>query len=90
MSMGTIAARKFRDVVGNVRRVLAIELLAATQGLEFLKPLKPAKPLTGVVNALRQKVKPWDGDRYMAPDIEAADALIAEGNLLELVGFQLH
>lgn len=84
VSMGTIAARQFRDVVVNTRRVLAIELLAAVQGLEFVKPLQPAKALIGVVDRVRKDVPAWSGDRYMAPDIESAERLIRSGELIEL------
>ncbi len=84
VSMGTIAARQFRDVTINSRRVLAIELLAAVQGLEFLKPRKPALALQGVVAKVREVVEPWHEDRYMASDIVAAEELIESGCLLEL------
>ena len=84
VSMGTIAARQFRDVVHNSRRVLAIELLAAAQGLALLDP-KAAKALLPVQDLLREKVGPWNEDRYMAPDIEAADELIRSGRILTAV-----
>lgn len=84
VSMGTIAARQFREVVTNVRRVLAVELLAAAQGIH-LNPdgHKPAKALQKPLALLREKVAPWDTDRYMADDIEAAEALICSGALIE-------
>lgn len=82
VSMGTIASRQFRDVVANVRRVLAIELLAAAQGLHLLEP-QPAKALQKPTALLREKVAPWDEDRYMADDIEAAEALISSGVLVK-------
>lgn len=88
VSMGTIAARQFRDVVANVRRVLAIELLSACQGLEYLDE-KTAPALQPVVALLRDKVPAWDRDRYMAPDIAAAEALIQSGALLEAANNQL-
>jgi histidine ammonia-lyase len=85
VSMGTIAARQFRQVVENTRKVLAIELLASVQGLDFLSPLKPAKPLIPAVEALRTRVPHWGEDRYMAPDIEEAVRLIKSGLLLSAV-----
>ncbi|CAM2067871.1 histidine ammonia-lyase [Sulfidibacter corallicola] len=84
VSMGTIAARQFRAVVTNVRRVLAIELLAASQGLNLI-PEKPALALQGVVDLVRAEVAPWDRDRYMASDIQKAEALIGSGNMIAAV-----
>ncbi|XP_014772983.2 histidine ammonia-lyase [Octopus bimaculoides] len=78
VSMGGFAARKALNVVENVEQVLAIELLAACQGLEFLKPLKPTKPIEEVYKLVRSVVAPWDRDRYMAPDINAATKLLKE------------
>ena len=83
VSMGTISARQFRDVVQNSYRVLAVELLAAVQGLNLLEPLKPARPLQGVVDLVRETFKPWTQDRYMAPEIRNAEALIRSGKMLE-------
>ena len=82
VSMGTIAARQFRDVVQNTRMVLAIELLAACQGVGFHAPLKSAAALLPVIAALRERTPAWDRDRYMAPDIEEAAALIRSGDLV--------
>ncbi len=84
VSMGTIAARKALEVVDNVEKILAIELIAACQGLEFLKPLKPAEALIPVYAEVRKSVKPWDKDRYMADDMEKAVNLISSGKLIEL------
>lgn len=59
--------------------ILAIELLAACQGIEFLRPLKTTEPLEAVYSLVRKLVKPWEKDRYMAPDIEAVLELVKEG-----------
>ena len=77
MSMG--AAWKARRVVGNVRNIIAIELMCAAQGLDFRKPLKPgAGALTGHTR-VREIVSHLDGDRVLTPDIEAiADAIAAD------------
>lgn len=69
VSMGTIAARHTLEVVDNVKKVLAIELLSAAQALEFLKPLKPAEALLPVLELIRNKIAPWEKDRNMAEDI---------------------
>ncbi len=89
VSMGTIAARQFRDVVKNVSHVLAIELLAAVQGLHLLKPLKPALPLLPVVQKVADWFEPWDKDRFMAPEIKRAQSLIHSGALIEAVEDQI-
>ncbi len=89
VSMGTIAARKALEVVSNVETILAIELTAACQGLEFLKPLKPAKALIPVYEKVRENIQPWDKDRYMADDIEKARDLIVKRELLNIVEKQI-
>merc|ERR1712107_963212 len=67
------------QVVRNVEKVVAIELLAACQAIEFLRPLKTTQPLEEVYKVVRSVVAPWDRDRYMSPDIEAAGKLLKEG-----------
>lgn len=51
--MGGFAARKVLEVIENVERVVAIELLAACQAIEFLRPLKTTKPLEQVYDIVR-------------------------------------
>ena len=69
VSMGTISARKALEVVDNVETILAVEMLAAAQALEFLKPLKPAKLLIPLVGKIREYIPPWDKDRDLSADI---------------------
>nr|XP_031539104.1 histidine ammonia-lyase isoform X3 [Vicugna pacos] len=64
--------------------VLAIELLAACQGIEFLRPLKTTTPLEKVYDLVRSVVRPWIKDRFMAPDIEAAHRLLVEQKVWEV------
>lgn len=85
VSMGGFSARKALEVVGNVEVVIAIEILAACQALEFFKPLKTTAPLNEVYKAVREKVKPWDKDRVMNTDIEAALELVRSGALVKAV-----
>ncbi|KAJ8006991.1 hypothetical protein DPEC_G00112940 [Dallia pectoralis] len=85
VSMGGWAARKALSVVEHVEQVLAIELLAACQALEFLRPLKSTDPLEKVHELVRSVVGPWDRDRQMSPDIEAAHLLLREGKVWEVV-----
>ncbi|KAF2892694.1 hypothetical protein ILUMI_13477 [Ignelater luminosus] len=81
VSMGCYAARKAIQVVENVEHVIAIELLAACQAIEFLRPLKTTAPLEEVYCAVRKVVRPWDKDRYMAPDIDAVKKLLLENTI---------
>ncbi|KAF4527041.1 hypothetical protein B566_EDAN001589 [Ephemera danica] len=81
VSMGCFAARKALNVVENVERVIAIELLAACQAIEFLRPLKTTVPLEEVYKLVRSVVSPWDKDRVMAPDINAVTNLLVEGKI---------
>jgi histidine ammonia-lyase len=81
VSMGGFSARKAISVVSHVEQVLAIELLAACQALEFHRPRTTTAPLEDVYKLVRTVVRPWDKDRYMAPDIEAATRLLRDGKI---------
>ncbi len=85
VSMGTIAARKGRDIVKNVEQILAMELLCATQGLEFLLPLQPGRGIHKAYQVVRQKVSPIKGDRRFSEDIQKIHSLITSGELLQQV-----
>ncbi len=75
VSMGLAAARKARRAVELLEVVVAAELMAAAQGLEFHRPLRPARVLERVRRRLRERVAPLDEDRPPAPDL----ASVAEG-----------
>ncbi|MEA2608437.1 MAG: histidine ammonia-lyase [Chloroflexota bacterium] len=90
VSMGSVAARHARTVLGHVERILAIELLVAAQALD-LRVAGPggATPGTGVAEALarlRGRVRHLDGDREPGPDIAEATAIVHDGALVDLVG----
>lgn len=76
VSMATNAARRLDEMNDNTATILAIELLAACQGLEFHKPLKTSFWLDEVYNKIRASVAPYDQDRYFAPDIAAVKQMI--------------
>jgi histidine ammonia-lyase len=84
VSMGMNAAVKLRRSVRNVETVVGIELLCAAQGLEFRKPLRPGRGVERAYDLLRERVPALDEDRVLAPDIDAAAALVREGVLAEL------
>lgn len=83
VSMGMWAALKLRQVVANLRRVLAIELVAAAQGIDLLRPLESSAPLERLHRELRSHVERWDQDREMAPDLVAVETLLSDGGLDE-------
>src|SRR2546430_1271903 len=73
--MGMTAAWKAGRILANAARIVAIELLAAAQGLDFLRPLKPGRGVGGTLAAVRALVPPLERDRPLSRDIER----IAEG-----------
>jgi histidine ammonia-lyase len=77
--MGMSAAWKADRILGNATRVVAIELLAAAQGLEFLKPLAPGKGVAKSYAALRREVAALEGDRSLTADIERVAAGVRAG-----------
>jgi histidine ammonia-lyase len=85
VSMSPIAARKLATIVANLEWVLSIELLAAFQAMEFLRPLATSAPLERVRRAFRRRVAPWKEDRRLAPDLEAARRFLFEPAFLEAV-----
>jgi histidine ammonia-lyase len=86
VSMATNAARRLHEMIDNTATILAIELLAACQGLEFHKPLKTSPRLELFYNKVREVVTPYDSDRYFAPDIAAVKRqLLAEEFVLSTV-----
>jgi histidine ammonia-lyase len=89
VSMATFAGRRLRDIFDNVAGILAIEWLAASQGLDFRAPLKTSNTLESIKALLREDVPFYDKDRYFAPDIEAAKQLIKGRNLMDKVSILL-
>lgn len=89
VSMATFAGRRLRDIYDNVAGILAVEWLAAAQGVDFRNPLKTSAKLEQVKALLRGKVEFYDKDRYFAPDIEASKALITSLALTDLVEIEL-
>uniref|UniRef100_A0A672M8I4 Histidine ammonia-lyase-like n=1 Tax=Sinocyclocheilus grahami TaxID=75366 RepID=A0A672M8I4_SINGR len=74
------------DLQIHIRILLAIELLAACQGIEFLRPLRTTTPLEKVYDLVRATVKPWIKDRFMAPDIEAVHRLLVDQKVWNIAG----
>jgi histidine ammonia-lyase len=81
VSMATFAARRLQPMLRNTAHIVAIELLAAAQGIEFLRPLKSAPALEGVLRLLRSVSPAMPQDRSLARDIEAVHHLVAAGDI---------
>lgn len=82
VSMATNAARRLLEMLDNTATILAIELLAACQGLEFKKPLPTSPSLQCFYEKVRSYVKPYDQDRYFAPDIAIIKEKILQGEFV--------
>ncbi|MDP2008525.1 MAG: histidine ammonia-lyase [Rubrivivax sp.] len=81
VSMATFAARRLQPMIANVAHILGIELLAAAQGVDFLRPLRSSPALEQVHTLLRADCPAMMEDRYLAPDIETAGTLVRDGAL---------
>jgi histidine ammonia-lyase len=85
VSMATFAARRLQPMISNVAHILAIEFLAAAEGVEFLRPLRSSVALESAHALLRERVPRFAVDRYFAPDIERAAALVGAGSLSKML-----
>lgn len=79
VSMATFAARRLDAMADHSATILAIEWLAAAQGVDFHRPLRTSPRLQHLHAILRAQVPFYDQDRLFAPDIEAAKALVLRG-----------
>jgi histidine ammonia-lyase len=86
VSMAAHGARRLAPMVANLERILGIEALCGAQGIEFRAPLVTSAPLRAALARLRGDVPPLGEDRFLAPDLEAATALIRDGALLDASG----
>jgi histidine ammonia-lyase len=85
VSMSTFAARRLADMASNSAGIVAIELLAAAQGIDFRAPLKTSPALQEAHALVRSKAAFYDHDRYFAPDIAAAQSLVEAGSFRRFV-----
>lgn len=83
VSMGTIAARKARQILGNVEYIVAIELLCAAQGIDFQKPLKAGAGVQNAYALIRKNIPKLEKDRVMYVDVEKMNKIVKSGNVLE-------
>ena len=90
VSMGSISGRKALHIIENVEKILAIELLTATQAFEFRKPLRSGPILEEIHKWVRTKVSFAEKDRVFADDIEKGIEIIQSGELIKLVDEACH
>ncbi len=86
VSMAAHAARRLRPMNRNLNTILGVELICAAQGIGFRAPLTTSAPLHKVIALLRETIPALAEDRYLAPDLDRASALIAEGALIARTG----
>jgi len=87
VSMAWGATRKLRHVIDNVRRILAVEYVIAARAIEARKPLDPAAATGALIRLLRTEVPGSGPDRYLAPDLAAAEALLRSDRPVEALAF---
>ncbi len=85
VSMATFAARRLQPMIANVAHILGIELLAAAQGVDFLRPLASSPVLEQLHTLLRARCPAMPQDRYLAPDIATAGSLVRCGDLARIL-----
>lgn len=84
VSMGSIGARKALQVIGNVEKILGVELFYAAQAMDFHTPMKSGKIMTAIYEHVRTKISPVISDRVMTEDMETAIEMIQSGELVEI------
>lgn len=85
VSMAPAAGRRLWEMAANTRGVLAVEWLAACQGIDLREGLKSSSQLEQARHVLREHVTHYDDDRFFAPDIDKAMQLLEEGRLVGLL-----
>jgi histidine ammonia-lyase len=85
VSMGTIAARKAKEIIKNVQNVLAIEIMNSVQGIDLREKVNLGKGNKAAYNLIRQNVSFYDKDRVFYPDIYKIADLIKNGEIVDVV-----
>lgn len=83
--MGTIAARKAREILGNVRRVLAIELMCACQAIDLRGDKGMGAGTKAAYDCIRSVVPFLTEDRPLYDDINRCEELLIDGSLIDAV-----
>ena len=85
VSMGTIAARKFAQILRNAENVVAMELLSACQSLDLVLPHKPAAAVLAAHQHIRQQVPFAKEDRIFSKDVECIRRMLQSGELVAVI-----
>jgi histidine ammonia-lyase len=85
VSMGWGAARKLRIALCNLGRILAVELVSAGHGLDLRAPLEPGPGTKAALQSLRERVAGPGPDRWLSPDLDVAEELVTNGDILRAV-----
>jgi histidine ammonia-lyase len=85
VSMGTISARKCREVVRNTENVIAIELLCAAQALDLFTNMQPGAGTQAAYETIRNVVPHLENDRILSEDVKRIVALMRSGTILDAV-----
>ncbi|HQR12185.1 MAG TPA: histidine ammonia-lyase [Casimicrobiaceae bacterium] len=86
VSMATFGARRLTPMAGNTSAIVAIELLAAAQGIDFRAPLKTSAKLARALAMIRSEAAFWERDRAFSPDLAAMRRRVEDGAFLPFVG----
>ncbi|MBV8221242.1 MAG: aromatic amino acid lyase, partial [Solirubrobacterales bacterium] len=85
VSMGWGAARKLRLSVGNLTRIVAVELTCAARALDLRAPLAPAPGTAAALALLRSRVPGPGPDRFLSPELSAVEELVRSGEVVDAV-----
>ena len=89
VSMAAHAARRLTRMNANLNAILGVEAICGVQGIGFRAPLKTSVPLQRVIARLREAIPAIEADRYLAPDLESAAALVRGGDLVTAAGLTM-
>ena len=81
--MAAHGARRLKKMNANLNVIVGIELVCGCQGVGFRVPLKTSPILEDVIARVRLRIKPLAEDRFMAPDLQKAAVMIADGSLVQ-------
>jgi len=86
VSMAAHGARRLLPMNRNLSRILGVEAICASAGVEFRAPLKTSQPLQAVIASLRAQIPPLAEDRFMADDLTLAEMLVSSGEITKAAG----
>ncbi|SNV21814.1 Tyrosine ammonia-lyase [Dermatophilus congolensis] len=89
VSMGWHGARKLRKAVEGLRRVLSIELVAATRAIQLRAPLEPGPVARAIIEALPAQIEAPGPDSFMTPQLQAAEEMLTDGTFTTIVAAAL-